>query len=110
VAYDEELAGQVRELLSGRPDLSEREMFGGIGFLLRGNMAVGVVEDELVIRLDPVEAETALRDEHARPFDYSGRPMKGWVYVSGTAASDPDKLAGWVEEGADFALTLPAKG
>jgi hypothetical protein len=109
VAYDETLADRVRDALAQRDGLTERKMFGGIAFMLAGNMAVGVVGDDLMVRLDPADAESALTEEHVRPMDFTGRPMKGMVFVgSGGTASEED-LASWVDSGADFAASLPPK-
>jgi hypothetical protein len=109
MAYDEKLAERVRDLLSVRENFSERKMFGGIGFMLGGNMACGVSGDELMVRLDPAEAEKALAEEHVRVFDMTGRPMKGWILVAPDATAADDDLAGWVDAGADFAASLPPK-
>jgi TfoX/Sxy family transcriptional regulator of competence genes len=109
MAYDEGLADRVREVLSPRPDVSERKMFGGIAFMVAGNMACGVLGEELIVRLGDEEAEKALREDGVRPFDFTGRPMKTTVYVSPERTSDDAGLAEWVEAGADYAATLPAK-
>lgn len=109
VAYDEALADRVRELLSARADVSERTMFGGLVFMLAGNMACGVLGEDLIVRLDRDESERALQEDGIRPFDFTGKPMKGIVYVSPERTSDDAGLAEWVETGADFAATLPPK-
>jgi TfoX/Sxy family transcriptional regulator of competence genes len=109
VAYDAELADRVREVLSLRERVSEREMFGGIGFMLDGNMACGVIGEELIVRLGPEEGERALAEPHTREFDYTGRPMRGWLFVSAEGLADDEALAGWVDAGADFAASLPRK-
>jgi hypothetical protein len=109
VAYDAELADRVRGVLSIRDRVSEREMFGGIGFMVGGNMACGVRGEELVVRLDPDEGERALAEAHTREFDITGRPMRGWLMVAPAALGDDEALAGWVDAGADFAASLPAK-
>lgn len=109
MAYDPELAERVRDAIALREDLTEREMFGGIGFMLGGNMACGVIGEELIVRLGPEEAERALAESHTRPFDYTGRPMRGWIYVATPGLRSDDELAGWVDAGADFAASLPAK-
>jgi hypothetical protein len=109
VAYDEGLAERVRDLLSVRQGFSERKMFGGIGFMLSGNMACGVSGDELMVRLDPEEGEKALAEEHVRVFDMTGRPMKGWILVGPEATRSDEDLAAWVDAGADFAVSLPPK-
>lgn len=109
MAYDEELADRVRELLGDRAGVSERRMFGGIGFLVEGNMAVGVMESELIVRLDPADFARALREPGIREFDFTGQPMKGWVFAGTEAIAQPGGLQSWVEAGADFAASLPAK-
>lgn len=109
MAYDAELADRVREVLSLREQVSEREMFGGIGFMLGGNMACGVIGEELIIRLGTEDGERALAEPHTREFDYTGRPMRGWLFVSAEGLADDKALAGWVDAGADFAASLPAK-
>lgn len=109
MAYDEELADRVREALSARAELSERKMFGGIGFMLAGNMAVGVIGEDLIVRLDPDDGERALAEDGVREFDFTGRPMKGWVFVAPEATAEEAAFTGWVEAGADFAASLPPK-
>jgi TfoX/Sxy family transcriptional regulator of competence genes len=109
MAFDEELADRVRALISGHGELTERRMFGGIGFMVSGNMAVGVIGDDLIVRLDPEEAATALAEPGVREFDFTGRPMKGWVYVGPEATGDEGQLAGWVEAGGGYAASLPPK-
>jgi hypothetical protein len=109
VAYDEQLAGRVSDLLSAHDSVSERKMFGGIGFMVGGNMACGVHGEDLIVRLDPEEAEQALAEEHTRPFDLTGRPMKGWIFVAPEGTAGDEELAGWVEAGASFAAGLPVK-
>jgi len=109
VAYDETLADRVRDALASRPALTERRMFGGIAFMIGGNMAVGVIGDDLMVRLDPSDAEAALREAHVRPMDFTGRPMKGMVFVEAGGTEADDDLGGWVDAGADFAASLPPK-
>jgi hypothetical protein len=109
VAHDEDLAERVRDVLSLRDGVSERRMFGGVGFMVAGNMACGVHGEELIVRLGPEEAERALGEPHVRRFDLTGRPMKGWLFVGPEAVVTDDDLAGWVDAGADFAASLPAK-
>jgi TfoX/Sxy family transcriptional regulator of competence genes len=109
VAYDEELADRVRSLVSAYGDVSERKMFGGIAFMVGGNMAVGVLGEDLIVRLDREEAEKALGEEGVREFDFTGRPTKGIVYVSPEQTADENALVGWVEAGAGYAASLPAK-
>jgi TfoX/Sxy family transcriptional regulator of competence genes len=109
MAYDEALADRIRELLSARAEVSERKMFGGIAFMVAGNMACGVLGEDLIVRLGDEEAEKALAEDGVRPFDFTGRPMKTTVYVGPERTSDDTGLAEWVEAGADFAATLPPK-
>jgi hypothetical protein len=108
MAYDEELAERVRDLLSVREGFSERKMFGGIAFMLGGNMACGVLGEELIVRLGD-EAERALAEPHTRVFDLTGRPSRGMVVVGRDAIVADGDLAGWVDAGADFAASLPPK-
>jgi hypothetical protein len=109
MAVDEALAGRVREALGGVEGLTEKRMFGGLAFLLNGNMAVGVHGEELIVRLAPEQTEEALAEPHVRIFDMTGRPMKGWVLVGPGATASEDGLGGWVTRGVDFAESLPAK-
>ncbi|MGA8217881.1 MAG: TfoX/Sxy family protein [Solirubrobacterales bacterium] len=109
MAYDEELADRVREVLSARADVSERKMFGGIVFMVAGNMACGVLGEDLIVRLGDEEAERALTEDGVRPFDFTGRPMRTTVYVSAERTSGDAGLAEWVEAGADYAASLPPK-
>ena len=109
MAYDLELAQQIRRMLAGQPQLTERVMFGGIAFMLRGNMVCGVIDDTLMVRVGPAQHAAALREAHVQPFDLTGRPMKGWVTVNAPGLANPDDLTRWVQRGIDFALTLPAK-
>jgi TfoX/Sxy family transcriptional regulator of competence genes len=109
MAYDEELAERVRDLISARADVTERKMFGGIAFMVAGNMACGVLGDELIVRLGDEEGEKALAEDGVRPFDFTGKAMKGIVYVSPERTSDDAGFAEWVEAGADYAASLPPK-
>jgi TfoX/Sxy family transcriptional regulator of competence genes len=81
MAFDESLATRVRKKIGQRPDLVEKKMFGGVAFLINGNMSVGVHRDELIVRIDPDETESALKQPGTRVFDITGRPMKGWLLV-----------------------------
>ena len=109
MAYDEDLADRVRELLSARSGVSERKMFGGIAFMVDGNMAVGVLGEDLIVRLDPADTERALAEHGVREFDFTGRPARGMVYVAPEVTAVESELAGWVEAGADRATSLPPK-
>ena len=109
MAYDEGLAQRVRELFNEQPGFVEKKMFGGLCFLLHGNMACGVLKDELIARVGPYNYETALKKSHTKKFDITGRPMKGWVVVKSEGHESDDELTAWVQMGMDFALSLPAK-
>lgn len=109
MAYDKQLADRIRNALGKQPKLTEREMFGGIGFMLRGNMACGVIGDELMVRIAKDETEATLQEPGARIFDFSGRPSQGWIMVSQRVLSRPAQLKAWIQRGVDYALSLPAK-
>jgi TfoX/Sxy family transcriptional regulator of competence genes len=109
MAYDGKLAQRVRQVLIGMDTLTERKMFGGVGFMLHGNMACGVQKDSLVVRVGPERYQQALQHPHARPFDMTGRPMRGWVFVGASGVRSDEDLSEWVQRGVDFALSLPAK-
>ena len=109
MAYDEELAERVREQVAAERGLAEKAMFGGLAFLLDGNMAVGLSGDELMVRVGPDRSAAALARPHTRPFDMTGRPMKGWILVGPDALGGEPELAGWVSEGVAFARSLPPK-
>jgi hypothetical protein len=110
MAYDQGLAQRVRELLEEIPGYQEKKMFGGICFLLHGNMACGIIKDDLIVRVGPAAYSEALRQPAARPFDLTGRAMSGWVMVGPEGCESDYDLNIWVEKGATFARTLPAKG
>jgi TfoX/Sxy family transcriptional regulator of competence genes len=106
MAYDEELAERIRELVAGEPRVTEKKMFGGLAFLVGGNMAVAASgQGGLLVRVDPEESEALVASSAARPMEMRGREMAGWLRV------DPpdDELAGWVERGVAFARSLPPK-
>jgi TfoX/Sxy family transcriptional regulator of competence genes len=109
MSYSEALADRIRDALSGREGVSERKMFGGIAFMLEGNMAVGVAGEELMVRLGPEDAERALAEPHVRPMDMTGRPMKSIILVAPEATAADEDLASWVDAGADHAASLPPK-
>ena len=112
MAYDEALAERVRDLLTARSDVSERRMFGSLCFLVGGNLAVCArKEGELLVRLDAEDAEKASTEDGVRIAEMGPRRrrMKGWVFVSPERLTDDQGLAEWVDAGADFAASLPAK-
>jgi len=109
MAYDEGLAQRIREALDDVHGASEKKMFGGLCFLIRGNMCCGVVGEELMVRVGPDAYEEALALPHAREMDFTGRAMKGMVYVSTEGLAEDEDLAAWVGRGVAFAGTLPSK-
>ncbi len=110
MAYSQDLAQRVRQQLQQIPGYVEKKMFGGVGYMINGNMACGVHGDDLIVRLGPGGYEQALERPSVRPFDMTGRPMKGWIMVGPEGVRTPDQLAGWVRQGIAFAQSLPAKG
>jgi len=109
VAYDEGLAQRVREVLEEQNGFDEKKMFGGICFLLHGNMACGILNDEIIVRVGTENYEVLMKLPHTRKFDFTGRPMKGWVMVSHEGLESDDDLYEWVRRGVDYALSLPPK-
>jgi TfoX/Sxy family transcriptional regulator of competence genes len=109
MAFDEGLAERIRDALIDVRGVGERRMFGGLAFMLRGNMFVGVVESTLMARVGPDGYAAALRRPHAREMDFTGRPMKGYVYVDEAGTAEDEALAAWVAMCRDYALTLPGK-
>ncbi len=107
MVYNPQLAERVASLLKNQPGIGEKKMFGGVGFLLHGNMACGVLRDDLIVRVGPDGYEAALHQEHVRMFDITGRPMRGWVMVGKTAHAADAALAAWVRQGLAFAASLP---
>jgi len=109
VAYDERLAERIRAVLGDRIDVDERRMFGGVAFMVNGNMCCGVVGEELVVRLGPEDAEAALGEPGTRPFDFTGRPMRGFLFVGPDALAEDSDLDRWVGRAEEFAAGLPPK-
>jgi TfoX/Sxy family transcriptional regulator of competence genes len=109
MAYDETLAERVRERLAGRTSIDERRMFGGLALMLDGNMCCCVTEHGLMVRVGPDAYHDALAQPHARVMDLTGRPMRGWVSVEPEGLASDAMLGRWVEQGAEFAGTLPPK-
>lgn len=107
--YNEKLELRIRQVLGELPDLTVRKMFGGVGFLVKGNMACGVHRDALIVPVGPERYEEALTTQYTRPFDITGRPMKGWVMVEWEGYKSDEYLQGWVRQGIDFALSLTSK-
>jgi hypothetical protein len=109
MAYDIILEERIRTLLTDQPGMTAKKMFGGVGFMLNGNMACGVNKDDLIVRVGPEAYEAALAEDHTRVFDMTGRPMKGWVCVTPDGYASDQALGDWVQRGVKFALSLPAK-
>jgi TfoX/Sxy family transcriptional regulator of competence genes len=110
MVYSSAVADRVRGILSGRSALSEKEMFGGIAFLLGGNMAVGVHGEDLIVRVDPEQTAALLREPGAKPFDLSGgRTPAGWLIVASTGFRTDATLRAWVGRGVAYASSLPKK-
>jgi TfoX/Sxy family transcriptional regulator of competence genes len=110
VAYDEDLANRVRELIGEEPGLTEMRMFGGLAFLIGGNMAVGVSgKGGLMVRVDPDETEALMAKPHAGPFEMRGRGMKGWLRVDAEGVRTKRQLEPWVRRGIGYARSLPPK-
>ncbi|MDZ5622327.1 TfoX/Sxy family protein [Nocardioides bizhenqiangii] len=110
MAYDEALADRVRALLDGAPLLTEKKMFGGLGFMVGGNMAVAASgQGGLLVRVDPAEGDHLLATTAARPMEMRGREMSGWLRVDSDDLASDDALEEWVQRGASYAGSLPAK-
>ena len=109
MAYNEELTERVRKALAGRPGLTEKRMFGGVCYLLGGNMCCGIAKDDLIVRVGADRHAEALARPGARPMDMTGRPMSGWVLVGPAGFRTAKDLGRWIDQGATFALSLPAK-
>lgn len=109
MAYDEELAQRIRAIVGRRSGVSEKKMFGGLAFLVGGNMFCGVVGRDLMIRVGPDAYKKTLTRPHARPMDFTGRPMKSLVYVSPEGIASADDLRVWVDQGLKFGRSLPPK-
>lgn len=107
--YDENLAERIRLVLKRRRGISEKKMFGGLAFLVRGNMVCGVVESDLMVRVGPTAYEESLARPHVREMDFTGRPLKGMVYVNGKGVRNVEQLQFWIDRGLQFARSLPAK-
>lgn len=110
MAYDEELAARIRGTLDGEPGLTEKKMFGGLAFLVAGNMAMAANSSgDLMVRVDPEQASRLLARPGARPQEMRGRELRGWIHVDAAALGDDVVLADWVALGAAYAGSLPPK-
>ena len=109
MAYNEKLAQRIRERLINLPAYMERKMFGGVCFLLHGNMACGILNDDVIVRVGKDAYESALALPHTKKFDITGRAMSGWVMVSPQGHGSDQQLDAWLQRGVDFAASLPHK-
>jgi len=109
MAYDETLASRVREILAPVVGFSEKKMFGGLCLLINGNMCCGVLKNQLVLRLDTDRAQQLLNGPHTRAMDFTGRPMKGFVFVEAGGLGTDRQLRDWVSQAREFAQSLPPK-
>ena len=110
MAYDEELAARIRELVSAEPGLAEKKMFGGLAFLIEGNMAVGVSgQGGILVRVDPDESDELVATTSAQLMEMRGRSMRGWLRVAAEDVAGDAALADWVERGTTYARSLPPK-
>jgi TfoX/Sxy family transcriptional regulator of competence genes len=109
VAYDEDLAERIRDVLADAPDLFERKMFGGIAFMLGEHMVCGVVREDLMLRLGPEGVDRALGEAHTKPMTFTGPPMRSMVFVEPSGIREDADLAGWIGRAREFVATLPPK-
>jgi TfoX/Sxy family transcriptional regulator of competence genes len=109
MAYSESLASRIRDVFADHRGITQKKMFGGIGFMLHGNMCVGVWKTSLIARLGPEQAATALKEPNVVDFDITGRPMKGWALVEAEGVETDEQLQRWVERAVEFVETLPRK-
>lgn len=109
MAYNERLAERIRTILRGRRRVTEKKMFGGLAFMVNGHMCVGINGDDLMVRVGPERYERSLEYKHARPMDFTGKPLKGMVYVSPPGYRSTVNLTRWVEDGLKFVRSIPPK-
>jgi TfoX/Sxy family transcriptional regulator of competence genes len=109
MAYSESLASRIRRFFQGRRGITEKKMFGGIGFLIHGNMCVGVSQTSLIVRLGPEQADSAREQPNVVEFDVAGRPLKGWVMIEAEGVETDEQLSEWIERAVEFVETLPRK-
>ena len=107
--YDEGVAERLREAFAGRTDVVEKKMFGGIAFMVSGHMCCGVIGEELMVRVGPEQYDRVLREPYARPMDFTGKPLKGFVYVGVNGFASDEDLESWITRCEQFVDTLPPK-
>jgi TfoX/Sxy family transcriptional regulator of competence genes len=106
MAYDEQLAARIRKILHQRKGVTEKKMFGGLSFLLHGKMCCGVLQNDLVVRIQLEVYEAALKQPYVRPMDFTGRPLKGFIYVGPEGCQTEKELSQWIEHGVEFASSI----
>ncbi len=109
MAFDENLAARIRTALARKKGVEEKKMFSGLGFLLNGNMLVGVWKNSMIVRLGDEQGEEALLEPHVKPFDITGKAMKGWVMVADEGVADKRAVKEWVQRAIKFVGKLPGK-
>ena len=109
MAYSESLAQRIRQNFVGRRGTTEKKLFGGVGFLIDGNLCVGIWKNSLIVRLGPEQGQAALKKPNVVPFDITGRPMKGWLMVEPDGIETDKQLAEWIRRSEEFVNTLPRK-
>jgi TfoX/Sxy family transcriptional regulator of competence genes len=109
MAFDEKLAERVRGAIGKRRDVVEKKMFGGVAFMVRGHMSCGIVGETLMVRIDPAREGALLRERGARPMDFTGRPMRGFLFVDGPGIAGGAALRKWVGRAVEFAESRPKK-
>jgi TfoX/Sxy family transcriptional regulator of competence genes len=109
MAYDEGLAERIREVLSDYPEMKEKKMFGGLTFMVQGNMACGLIKEDFMVRVGAAKYDETLRKPHTRKMEFTGKSMKGFIMVEAEGYEDDKALASWVKQGVDYARSLPAK-
>jgi TfoX/Sxy family transcriptional regulator of competence genes len=109
MAFDESLAKRVRRLLRGDYAVKEKRMFGGLAFLVNGHMCCGIVSSDLVVRTGADAQAEALSQPHARPMNFTGRPMRGFVYIGPPGCQSAPQLGAWIQRGLRFVLSLPPR-
>jgi TfoX/Sxy family transcriptional regulator of competence genes len=109
VAYDEELGDRIRDVLAARDHVREQKMFGGLGFMVGGHMAVGVIKDELMARVGADGEDEALAQPHARAMDFTNRPMTGFIQVAAEGVATEEQVRPWIGRALAFVATLPPR-
>ena len=109
MALDTDLAARIRKRLGKRKGLTEKKMFGGLAFLLNGNMCCGIHGSDMIVRLDPKDTDLALKEQHTKVFDLTGRPMKGWILVEAKGLATDEAVARWVGTSLKYTASLAVK-